>query len=116
MGSLPASRVIDIMDEYLLEYGFETTSDEMMHDSITKVRGKYLSLYRITDDECCTCLESICTTLDLIPECDTLPLIVELELECTDGIAFVCSTVIVRSEDVGEGKHDNPEKKGFFHR
>lgn len=80
----------------------------MMHHSVTKMWGKYLSLHRITDNECCTRLEFIGFILYLIPELDTLRFIVELELECTERIPFVRSTIIVRCEDVGERKH-NPK-------
>jgi hypothetical protein len=37
VSSLATARAIDIVDEYSLEDRYEPTSDEMMHDSITKM-------------------------------------------------------------------------------
>jgi hypothetical protein len=103
------------MDEYSLEDRRESASDEMMHHSITKMRCEYLPLNRISYDECCTRLEFIGFILYLIPELDTLRFIVELELECPESIPLIRSTIIICSENVGERKHDNPEKiRGSF--
>ena len=107
------SGTIYIVDEYSLEDRSQSASDEMMHDSITKMRSKYLSLHRISYDKCCTRFECITSIIYLIPEIYTLSFIVELKLECTECISLVLSTIIVRSEDVGEGKH-SARNIGFF--
>jgi hypothetical protein len=112
---LSLARAIHIMDEDSFEDRLETTSDEMMDDSITEVAREYLPLYRISHDKCCTRLESICAILYLFPELDTLALIVQLEFESSIRVSLMIPTVIVGSEDVSEGKHDNPEKiRGSF--
>jgi hypothetical protein len=115
VSSLATARTIDIRDEYSLEERCESTSDEMMHDSITKMWCKYLSLKRISHDECRTRSELITATTYLVPEIYTLSLIVEFKFQCTNSTPLVRPTIIVGSEDVGERKHDNPEKiRGSF--
>ncbi len=94
------------MDEDSFEDRLETASDEMMDDSISEVRGEYLSLDGITHDECATGLESIGSTFYLFVEFYAFGLVVQLELESTIGMTLVSPTVIVCREDVGEGKHD----------
>ncbi len=98
------------MYQDFLKDGFESTSDEMMDDPITEVRGKYLTLYWISYDKCGARSESIRSRLDLFPELDAFQLIVQLEFESSIGISLVPATVIVGFEDVGERKHDNLEK------
>jgi hypothetical protein len=97
------------MDEDSLEDRLESTSDEMMDDSITEVARKYLSLYRISYDKSGARTKCISSTLYLFPEFYTFRFIVELEFESSIRISLVPTTVIVGGEYVSEGKHDNPE-------
>ena len=90
------------MDERTLEDRLESTSDEMMHDSVSEVRSEDLPLYRISYDECCTRTKCISPTHDLLIESDTLTLIVELEFEGTIRMPLMSTAVIVGSEDVRE--------------
>ncbi len=103
------------MDESTFEERLESPSDEIMDDSISKVRSKYLTLNWISHDECRTRMKDISSLLYFVPELYTLTLIVKLELKCSMGISFVSSAIIICLEDVGEEKHDNPEKiRGSF--
>lgn len=103
------SSCVVIVDEESFKFWMKPVGKEVMNDSITKSRYKYLSLHRIGEIDQLIGLWLICSIHDFPVELDTVRFIVLFKFHCLRSSPFTTATIKVCLKYIGE--HRVPARK-----
>lgn len=93
MRALANTARVTVMDEDLLEQRIQFVDDQVMHDPVAKIGGKYFSFYRFVDDEGDRLTGLITAVIDIVAKFQQVCFIIDFKSQSVEGIALVDAAI-----------------------